>query len=160
MYVISIIWPLLSSHLSSSAIFFSSHPIYITLHSQHLFMLKLVRRGESKRQENVKCLLSKGIKNESVGTRTQDLRLKRPLLYQLSYTPKISGLTTRVCTAKHTLYRHFGVFATKFRQFLVLKGLFLFTCPKLPNRYNGPLPVRPGQMPQAGRIGETWRKFS
>ena len=27
-------------------------------------------------------------KNESVGTRTQDLRLKRPLLYQLSYTPK------------------------------------------------------------------------
>ena len=27
--------------------------------------------------------------NESAGTRTQDLRLKRPLLYQLSYTPNI-----------------------------------------------------------------------
>ena len=25
--------------------------------------------------------------NESAGARTQDLRLKRPLLYQLSYTP-------------------------------------------------------------------------
>jgi hypothetical protein len=31
-------------------------------------------------------------KNESAGTRTQDLRLKRPLLYQLSYTPAISEL--------------------------------------------------------------------
>ena len=28
-------------------------------------------------------------KNESAGTRTQDLRLKRPLLYRLSYTPGI-----------------------------------------------------------------------
>ena len=27
-------------------------------------------------------------KSESVGTRTQDLRLKRPLLYRLSYTPE------------------------------------------------------------------------
>ena len=33
------------------------------------------------------------LKNESVGTRTQDLRLKRPLLYLLSYTPmRLSGL--------------------------------------------------------------------
>ena len=31
-------------------------------------------------------------KNESVGARTQDLRLKRPLLYQLSYTPEKSKL--------------------------------------------------------------------
>ena len=29
---------------------------------------------------------AKRIKNEGVGARTQDLRLKRPLLYQLSYT--------------------------------------------------------------------------
>ena len=28
------------------------------------------------------------MRNESVGARTQDLRLKRPLLYQLSYTPE------------------------------------------------------------------------
>ncbi len=27
--------------------------------------------------------------NESAGARTQDLRLKKPLLYQLSYTPKL-----------------------------------------------------------------------
>ncbi len=29
------------------------------------------------------------IANESAGARTQDLRLKKPLLYQLSYTPKL-----------------------------------------------------------------------
>ncbi len=27
------------------------------------------------------------MKNESVGARTRDLRIKSPLLYQLSYTP-------------------------------------------------------------------------
>ena len=35
--------------------------------------------------------------NESAGTRTQDLRLKRPLLYQLSYTPRCSkGFTIEI----------------------------------------------------------------
>lgn len=34
--------------------------------------------------------------NESVGTRTQDLRLKRPLLYRLSYTPASKRHTVHV----------------------------------------------------------------
>ena len=65
------------------------------------------------------------IKNESVGARTQDLRLKRALLYQLSYTPETgrggkilptTGAKTRtlhstvvICKKindKNTIFRH------------------------------------------------------
>ncbi len=42
---------------------------------------------EKERISKTFALFGKNGKNEGAGTRTQDPRLKRPLLYQLSYTP-------------------------------------------------------------------------
>ena len=50
--------------------------------------------------------------NESAGTRTQDLRLKRPLLYLLSYTPYIDLSDNN---SKRKIF-----FAKNIRQFVIL----------------------------------------
>ena len=63
------------------------------------------REGANRLGDGIRWVLS----TEGVGTRTQDLRLKRPLLYRLSYTPSRARRTMHVrgdASSKHELREH------------------------------------------------------